>query len=211
VKTKQSFSPFFCKWQRKSPARLAGLFCLLIFANSCQTATTPEEITIVFWEELTRGNVETAKKYATQDTQHLVTQQQAKENSTLEIGQITINGLNANVQTIITLPATDHRPLLAFDTVLLKKEDQWQVDYRQTLNNISNEPLNEPFSGIFKSLQDIGETFNKQLEQQMPLIEKEIDSFGEILKQQLEEFGRALKNFRPPAPPEKQQPYGDTI
>lgn len=206
MKIKQSFSPFFCKWQRKSPARLAGLFCLLIFANSCQTATTPEEITIVFWEELTRGNVETAKKYATQDTQHLVTQQQAKENSTLEIGQITINGLNANVQTIITLPATDHRPILSFNTVLLKEDDQWQVDYRQTLNNISN----EPFIGIFKSLQDIGETFNKQLEQQMPLIEKEIESFGEILKQQLEEFGHALKNLKPPAP-EKQQPYGDTI
>jgi hypothetical protein len=208
VTTNPSCSPFFCKWQRKSPARIAGLFCLLLVANSCQTAKTPEEITLVFWEELTHGNVETAKKYATQDTQHLVTQQQpAHENSTLEIGQITINGPNANVQTIITPDATDdYRPILFFNTVLLKEDDQWQVDYRQTLNNISN----DPFGGVFKSLEDFGETFKKQLEQQMPLIEKGMESFGEILNRQLEEFGRALKNLKPPAP-KKQPPEGNTI
>ncbi|MDD5579464.1 MAG: hypothetical protein PHY16_09325 [Methylobacter sp.] len=208
MKTKQSFKPFFCKgkWQRNSPAKIAGLFLLLIFANSCQTAKTPEEITLVFWKELTQGNVETAKKFATQDTQNLITRQQDKENSTLQIGQITINGPNANVQTIITSPAIAKKPVLSFNTVLLKEDNQWQVDYRQTLNNISN----EPFYGIFKSLEDIGETFNKQLGEQMPLIEKEIKSFEEILKQQLDEFGRALKNYKSPAP-EKQQPYGNTI
>ncbi|WP_174624689.1 hypothetical protein [Candidatus Methylobacter favarea] len=187
---------------------MAGLFCLLLVANSCQTAKTPEEITLVFWDELTQGNIETAKKYATPDTQHLVTQQrQVNENSSLETGQIAIKGLNAYVETIITPTATDdYRPVLSFNTVLLKDNNQWQVDYRQTLNNISN----NPFSGVFKSLEDFGETFKEQLEQQMPLIEKELETFGDILKQQLEEFGRSLKNLKP-LPPAKQQPNDDAI
>lgn len=197
VKTKPSFTAF--SPQSKSPAFLAGLVGLLIILSGCQP-TTPEEVTTVFWEALIHGDIESAKKQATQETQQLVGKQQLIENSSLSIGQITINGLNATVETIIT--QTDNT--LSFNTVLFKENDHWKVDYRQTLINISN----EPFSGIIRSLQNIGDIFNKQLEQQTPLIEKEIESFGEELKRQLDEFRRNLENPKPPA---KQKPYRDTI
>lgn len=181
------------------PALLAGLIGLLLILSGCQ-ATTPEEVTTVFWEALLHGDIESAKKQATQETQPLVSKQQPIESSSLRTGQITINGLNATVETIIT----QNDKTLSFNTVLFKENDHWKVDYRQTLINISN----EPFNGIIKSLQNLGEIFNKQLEQQMPLIEKEIESFGEELKRQLDEFGRKLEKLNPP---QKQQPYRDTI
>jgi len=146
------------------------------------------------------GDIKSAKKQATQETQQLVDKQQPVENSSLRTGQIIINGLNATVETIIT----QNDKTLSFNTVLFKENDHWKVDYRQTLINISN----EPFSGIIRSLQNIGDILNKQLEQQLPLIEKEIESVGEELKRQLDEFGRNLEKSKPP---QKQQPYRDTI
>lgn len=194
AKTKPSFTAF------AGPALLAGLLGLLLILSGCQTATTPEEVTTVFWEALMHGDIESAKKQATQETQQLVGKQQPIENSSLRTGQITINGLNATVETIIT----QSDKTLSFNTVLFKENDHWKVDYRQTLINISN----EPFNGIIKSLQNIGDILNKQLEQQLPLIEKEIESFGEELKQQLDEFGRNLEKQKPP---QKPQPYRNSI
>jgi hypothetical protein len=198
AKTKPPFTAFARK--NKSPALLAGLVGLLLILSGCQTATTPEEVTNVFWEALMHGDIESAKRQATQQTQQLVGKQQPMENSSLRIGQIIINVPNATVETIIT----ENNKTLSFNTVLFKENNHWKVDYQQTLLNISN----EPFSGIIKNLQNIGDIFNKQLEQQIPLIEKEIESFGEELKQQLDEFGRNLEKSKPP---KKQQPYRDTI
>lgn len=182
-----------------SPALLAGLVALSLILSGCQ-ATTPEEVTTAFWEALLHGDIESAQKQATRESRQLVGKQQTIASSSLRTGQITINGLNATVETIIT----QNDKTLTFNTVLFKENDHWKVDYRQTLINISN----EPFSGIIRSLQNLGEIFNKQLEQQMPLIEKEIESFGEELKRQMDEFGR---NLEKPKPPQKPQPYRDTI
>jgi len=57
-------------------------------------------------------------------------------------------------------------------------------------------------------LQAIGETINKELEQQVPLFEKQIKSFSEELIRQLDEFRRQLEKA---APPEKQKPHSNTI
>jgi hypothetical protein len=57
-------------------------------------------------------------------------------------------------------------------------------------------------------LRAIGETINKELEQQVPLFEKQIKSFSEELIRQLDEFRRQLEKS---VPPEKQKPHSDTI
>jgi hypothetical protein len=88
--------------------------------------------------------------------------------------------------------------------VLLKENDQWKVDYQQTLNNLSILPLGD----IFRSLRALGETFNRELKQQIPLFEKQIRSFSQELIRQLDEFRREMEKA---APPEKQKPYSNSI
>jgi len=90
----------------------------------------------------------------------------------------------------LTLAPAENSRVLSFNTVLVKQNDQWQIDYQQTLHNIAS----QPFSGIIKSLEAIGDTLNRQLQQQIPLIEQEIESFGKELQQQLDEFGRNYKD-----------------
>lgn len=206
--TKVLLKSFPCYHTNKSLARLTGLLSLLLLLSGCQAALTPEQVTTEFWEAMAEGHLDSAKKYATQETQHLVTKQQNLEDATVKTGAILIDGSNATVTTVMTLEKPESNKDLSFDTVLLKENDLWKVDYQRTLNNLSN----LPFGDIFKSLQAIGETLNKELnkelEQQIPLFEKQIKSFSEELIRQLDEFRRQLEKA---APPEKQKPNSSTI
>jgi hypothetical protein len=57
-------------------------------------------------------------------------------------------------------------------------------------------------------LRELGEVFNKELKQQIPLFEKQIKSFSQELIRQLDELRREMEKA---APPEKQRPYPNTI
>ena len=183
---------------------LLGLFCLLFMLSGCQAVLSPEQVTLAFWEAMAQSNLESARKHATQETQHLVTKQQNLEGASIKTGEVVINGTNATVSTILTLKKPENNKLLSFNTVLLKENDLWKVDYQKTLNNLSILPFGE----LFNSLRAIGDAINKELEQQVPLFEKQIKSFSEELIRQLDEFRRNLEKS---IPPEKQKPDFDTI
>jgi len=189
---------------QKSLAVWAGLLSLLFLLSGCQAISTPKQVTTAFWEAMADGDVDAARQYATEETQHLVTQQQNLEDATLKTGEVLIDGSNATVSTVLTLKKPQLNKDLSFDTVLLKENDLWKVDYQRTLNNF----LNLPFGDIFKSLRAIGEILNKELEQQAPLFEQQIKSFSEELIKQLDEFRRQLEKS---IPPEKQKPHSDTL
>ncbi|MDO9141149.1 MAG: hypothetical protein Q7U38_12575 [Methylobacter sp.] len=178
-------------------AGLAALLSVLFLLGGCQSLSTPEQVTLAFWQAMTEGDTGTAKKYATPETQHLVIQQQHLEGAALQTGVILIDGVNATVATVMTLKASENKKVLSFETVLLKENDLWKVDYQRTLNNF----LNLPFGDVFKSLHAIGETLNKELERQVPLFERQIKSFSNELIRQLDEFRRQLEKS---IPPEKQ-------
>ncbi|MDO9169375.1 MAG: DUF4878 domain-containing protein [Methylobacter sp.] len=190
---------FRCYHTQKSLAGLTGFLSLLFLLGGCQAVLSPEQVTTAFWEAMAEGNIDSARKYATQETQHLVTKQQNLEDAIVKTGVILIDGSNATVATVMTLKKPESNKDLFFDTVLLKENDLWKVDYQRTLNNLSI----LPFGDVFKSLRAIGETINKELEQQIPLFEQQIKSFSDELIRQLDEFRRQLEKA---APPEKQQP-----
>ena len=171
---------------------LAGLFGSLILLSGCQTVSTPEQVTQAFWEAMTEGDIEAARKWASEETQNLVAKQQNLEDAEVGTGAIVIDGPKARVATVLSLKKPENGRVLSFDTVLAKENNQWKVDYRQTLNN-----YNLPLGELFKSLQAIGESINKELEQQIPLFEKQLKSFGEELQRQMEEFRRELEKSLP--------------
>lgn len=195
--TEVSLKRFPCYRKRISPAGLAGLFSLLVLLSGCQAVLTPEQAAYAFWEAMAAGDIDSAREYATQETQHLVTKQQNLEGASLKTGTVLIDGPNARVSTIITLKKIESEKVLSFDTVLSKENDLWKVDYQRTLNNLSI----LPFGDIFKSLRAIGETINKELEQQIPLFENQIRSFSDELIKQLDEFRRKLEKSLPPEEP----------
>jgi hypothetical protein len=198
VTINRPFPIFVRKYTENSPVLLAGLFSLLLMLSGCQTVTTPEQVAASFWEAMAEGHLENARKYATLNTQHLISQQQNLENASIETREAVIDGLNAKVPTTLTLQKPENNRILTFNTILLKESDQWKVDYQQTLNNFST----FPFGDIVKSLRSIGDVINRELEQQIPLFEKQLEFFSEELRRQMEEFRRQLEKA---APPDKQR------
>lgn len=184
----------------KSPARLTGLFLIALFFSGCQTGKSPEDVTSQFWQALAQGQIDKAKNHATENSQQLVNSQDIEKNSVIEIGEAMIENSDASVQTTIMR----HKKRITFNTVLLLEKDQWKVDYLQTQMNISMIPLGD----VLKSLQHLGGAFTKQLEQQLPLIQKEMESLGDELKKQIDEFGRSLEK---PQDPNAKKPYPGSI
>jgi hypothetical protein len=202
--TKVLLKGFPCYQTKKSLAGLTGILSLLFLLSGCQTVSSPEQVTKEFWEAMADNDLDSARKYATRETQYLVNTQQSMEDATVKTEEAFINGSNATVATLMTLKKSGINDVLSFDTVLLKENNQWKVDYQQTLNNLSL----LPFGDIFRSLRALGETFSKELKQQIPLFEKQFKSFSEELIRQLDEFRRQLEQS---VPPEKQKPHSGTI
>jgi len=193
VTSKPSISAVSFKPTKTSPVSTAGLFVLLWVLSGCQTVAPPEQVTASFWEAMVRGDLESARKHTTPETRNLVVKQQNLKNGSVDTGSVDVDGSNARVFTILTLKKPENK-VLSFETVLLKENRQWQVDYQATLDNLSLLPL----GALFKSLRTIGDTINKELERQIPLFENQLKSFSEELLRQLEEFRRQLEKAAPP-------------
>ncbi|MGZ5050590.1 MAG: hypothetical protein ACXWF8_01055 [Methylobacter sp.] len=177
----------------KSKLNLVVLLGLMLL-SACRAVSTPEQTTAAFWEAMADGDAETARDYATQETRQLVVKQQNLEDASVKTGSAALDGSNAKVPTTMTLSKNENSKTLSFDTVLLKENGRWQIDYQRTLNNV----FNLPFGDIFKSLLGLGETFNKELERQMPLFEQQIKTFSEEFVRQLDEFRRQMEKSIPP-------------
>lgn len=175
-------------------SRLVLILSLSLIFSGCQTILSPEQTTTTFWKAMANGDLESARKYATRETQDLVVKQENIMGSSLEkTGMIVIDGSNAKVATVIALKNSVSNKILSFDTVLLKENDAWKVDYRQTLNNLSIMPFGE----VINSLRAIGDVVNKKLEQQVPFFENQIRSFSDELIRQLDEFRHQLEKANP--------------
>jgi hypothetical protein len=186
---------FFLYPLKENLIRIAGLFGLLFILSGCQSGPPPEKVTQAFWEAMAQGDPEIARTYTTQVSQYLVTKQPELEQASPRTGSAKVDGDSAKVATVLTLKKPDNRKVV-FDTVLVEEDDQWKVDYLQTMNNY----LHLPFGQIFRSLQGIGEAINKNLQQQLPELEKQLEGFSDGLLQQLEEFRRRLEKSVPPEP-----------
>lgn len=174
-------------------SRLTGILSLLFILSGCQTILSPEQATTTFWKAMANGELESAREFATRETQYLVIKQENLIGASLETDVIVIDGPNAKVATVIALKNHESSKILSFDTVLLKENNVWKVDYRQTLNNLSILPFGE----VINSLRAIGDVINKKLEQQMPFFENQIRSFSDELIRQLDEFRHQLEKANP--------------
>lgn len=175
-------------------SRLIGILSLLFLFNGCQTTLSPEQTTTAFWKAMVNGELETARKYTTLETQDLVIKQENIMGASLEkTGVIVIDGPDAKVATMIMLKNHESNKPLTFDTVLLKEDDVWKVDYQKTLTNLSILPFGE----VINSLRAIGDVINKKLEQQIPLFENQVKSLSDELIRQLNEFRHQLEKANP--------------
>jgi hypothetical protein len=188
----------------KSPIVFIVGLLFLLSVTACQSTKTAEDITLAFWSAIAENNLELAKKYCSAQSKPLLSSSHHSnfQNTTLSYGKIVIDGNQATVETLI-IPADNNQH--SFITFLLKEDNDWKVDYQRSRKNLENSQL---FADLFKSLDTLSDAVNKQLEQQLPLIEKGIKSFGQAFKQKIDDLENELKKI---FPQKEQDPYQKSI
>jgi len=189
----------------KSPIVFTFGLLFLLSVTACQSTKTVEDITLAFWSAIGENNLDLAKKYCSAESKPLLSSSHHVnfQNTTLSYGKIVIDGDQATVETLI-VPSDDGKQH-TFITFLLKEDNNWKVDYQRSRKNLENSQL---FINLFKSLDTLSDTINKQLEHQLPLIEEGIKSFEQEFKQKIDELGKELKKT---FPKKKQNPYQKSI
>ncbi len=179
-----------------------GFFIVFILVSACESEKTPAQVTKIFWQAMAENNLSLAKKYCIAPSGIFLDNQITPfKQVKFEYGKIIINDQQATVETLLS-PSLNKKS--KFTTFLIKAENHWKVDCHQSIKKL----FAQPFDGFFKQLNSLGESVQKQLQEQIPLLEKGIESFGKEFKQQIDQFGEELKKTLP----EKQtNPYQDTI
>ncbi len=179
----------------KTPVLLTGVVFLvmLLLLGGCQTGKSPEEVTTLFWQDLAKGKLDNARQHVTNNSKHLVNLQDIDKFSQVTAAEAEEN--NDSESTFASVPTTINRnnQLVSFNTVLLQEDNRWKIDYLQTQLNITMIPLGD----VVKTLQNLGGTFARQLGQQLPIIQKEMESLGNELKKQINEFNRNFDKSYP--------------
>jgi len=179
-------------------------FIFIVALTACQARKTPIETTQHFWSAIAKNQLDTAKKYCSSKSQHLPATDNARiKESTFDYGKIVIDGLKASVETQFISPSSDKK--LSFTTFLVNENEDWKIDCQRSINAFNSHQV---FKDLFNELSNLGKDLNKQIEQQLPIIEKEIESFGKELKQQLDTFeGNINKSLQK----KQKDPYQNTI
>lgn len=190
-------------FKNKSPIRSVFGFLTLFVLTACQAPKTPIETTRVFWSSIVENKLDNAQKFCSSSSEKLrATLGTDLKGFTLGYGKIVIDGNLSSVETTLFSSSTQQS---TFTTFMLLEEDIWKVDCQRSTTALAG---NQVFKDFFNSLNTLGEQINKKLEQQIPLIEKEITSFGEELQQQLDNFG---DNIEKSFPQDQQKPPQNTI
>ena len=189
----------------KSPIVFTFGLLFLLSVTACQSTKTAEDITLAFWSAIAENNLELAEQYCSAQSKPLLSSSlhYNLQNTTLSYGKIVIDGNQATVETLI-IPANDEKKH-TFITFLLKEDNDWKVDYQRSRKNLENSQL---FINLFKSLDTLSDTINKQLEHQLPLIEEGIKSFEQEFKQKIDDLENELKKT---FPQKEQDPYQKSI
>ena len=187
----------------KKPIVFAIGFLFLFSLSACESKKTPTETTQAFWSAMAKNNLKVAKRYCSSQSKVLPSSSNTLfKESVFTYGKITIDGNQATVEAKITPPFNKRS---SFTTFLIKENDIWKIDCQRSSSSLVGSQLVDDF---FKNLNEFGKNLNNQLEQQLPLIEKEIEKFGQELEKQIDRFKNELKKS---LPQEQQDPYQDSI
>lgn len=195
--------------------RTFTLLCLLALAG-CSNPETPQEVTQAFWEAVIENDADTAAELST------LVDESGFDGFGLDWtgaeaswGRVVVEGEHASIgTTFIGLQATSG-DALETTTRLIRINDQWQVDYHHTADEINGDRRLESLMGSFR---DLGESLrsrfaneSEKAAQEMDRLAGEfatlagqaerdistlVDQYSQDLQREIEAFSRSLDEAR---------------
>ena len=187
--------------------RLISLFTLLcssLLLSACEDGPkTPTEVSQAFWLAMENKNVDQVKKLlSSQSLKDEFSSDSIVSVSNAQLGKVIIDGSLAKVETNVTVES-DKPTEVPLDTVLVKENKHWKVDYQATVEALHSAGS---LAHVIRELRVLGEQFSKdlskefensmnELDKAMPEIEQEIKQLGEQIKGQVPELKKQFEDL----------------
>lgn len=191
---------------------IAGLLAAAALMGGCANPETPQEVSRLFWQSVIENDASEADDYST-----LVNEaafdgfEQDWRGVTVQWGRVVIDGNEARIETVLEGMARQTTPLET-TTYLVRKGDEWLVDYYRTGDALAQGPLFEQVIGKLEQLgQDLQarwstqsseladeiERMTRDLEKQATLANERftllLEDYAGKLEQQLEALSRSIE------------------
>lgn len=181
----------------KSPL-FSALIATSVLLTGCSGPNTPQEVSEVFWQSVIEGDAGDANRYSTLiDDAAFDSFERDWQGAQIQWGRVVIDGNTATIDTVVEGPEETSETT----TYLVKKDDQWLVDYYRTGDALNQPPL---FGHVLGKLEQLGQDLQARWSQQSSEMAVEIERMAEELGQQaqranerfsilLEEYGQQLE------------------
>lgn len=211
---------------------LPALFATSLL-SACSGPDTPQEVSEAFWQSMVEGDAADANSYSTLISDAAFDSfERDWQGVDIQWGRVVIDGNEATVETLLA-GLEDARPPLETTTYLVKKNDQWLVDYYRTGDALEQQPL---FGNVLGKLEQLGqelqarwsrqsnemaleiERMTQELEQQAQLANERfsilMEEYGQRMEQQLDELSRSIEEAlkeNPSAAPEDRRKLNQAV
>lgn len=184
----------------------AALLCagMLLALSACSRPLPPEDVADRFWRAVTAQSAGKIRRYVrAADRAALAGDPSILPVSSHALGRIVIEGDEATVETEVTLDG-DHPVTVNVDTVLVREDAHWRVDYEATVDDISTQ---SELARVIDQIENFGDALKDgidksvdemkrvvpEIEKQISRIESEIEQRVPELRERLEEFSKQIE------------------
>ena len=172
-----------------------GVFALgaVLALSACFSPKSPQQVTQAFWQSVLANDVQDAVEYSTLlDAKQYDGFSRNWDGYQATWGRVVIDGDNANVETRFTKPGEDEASQRVFTTHLVRRKDQWIVDYARTKEELQGGVI----GSLLGKLGEVGKEFSEQLEFAAKQLGKDLEHLANELEKQAESLeGQTTKDL----------------
>jgi uncharacterized membrane-anchored protein YhcB (DUF1043 family) len=171
---------------------LAALLGASVLLSACGGTESPEQVSKAFWQAVIEQDAGEANEYSTliEDAAFDGYQRQW-QGVDIEWGRVVIDGQQATVDTTFKGLSGRNQPLET-TTYLVKKDDQWLVDYFRTGEALNSGPL---WGDVVNQLEALGKDLQIELARYSDDLAREFDALTEELRQQAADAGESFSQL----------------
>lgn len=150
---------------RRYLTTLSVLF--LLSTGGCGAAGGPESVASSFWDAIMAGDKEAAKKYATKNSMADLEIEPAQpgEKRDIELGKAVESDIQATVPTTLITQTGDQETRVPLNTILIKEDGAWKVDWNQTLASMLGGMMGEMVKGMSEAMKTMSDEMGKSFEE----------------------------------------------
>ena len=148
--------------------RILSLPILFLLASGgCGAAGGPESVASSFWDAVMAGDKETAKKYAAKNSvaEMELEPKQPGEDRVVEFGKPVESNDQVSIPTTLVTTTNGQAQRVPLNTVLVKEDGNWKVDWNQTMASMLGGMMGEMMKGMSDAMKGMSDEMGKSFEE----------------------------------------------